>query len=1398
MNVPRDNGRCSCGSGKSSDQCCRPLESSSQVSAVRAPQAVVPVDIRTGLAHQHAGRFAEAAAIYRQVLQTQPDHSDALHLLGLLAYHEGKFDAAMELIMRAIGVVPTAIYYGNLGNVLAALGKSAAAVESFRQSIALQPDYVPAHNNLGNMLRAQGQFDAAVQSLRNAIALKPDYAEAYNNLANALVDQGDLEGAIEYYRKTISLRPDLAEPRSNLLFILSYRDATSPQEYLAEAIRFGDQVTAAPKPFTQWYVDRQERGTSSTRALRIGFVSGDLKAHPVGYFLESILAHLDSRRIEIIAYATNREEDALTARIKPRFAAWHCLTGLSDEAAAHKIRDDRIDILVDLAGHTNFNRLPVFAWKPAPVQVSWLGYFATTGLRAIDYILADRHVLPPAEEAQFVERPWRLPDSYLCFTPPAEDVAVGPLPMLAAGSVTFGCFNHLMKMNDTVVAVWARILHEVPGSRLFLKAKQLDDAFARRATIDRFAAQGIDAGRLILEGRSPRGEYLDAYNRVDIALSPFPYPGGTVSVEGLWMGVPVLCRRGDRFLSHLCESLVQSAGLGDWIAAGNEDYIAKAVAFAGDRQRLSALRAGLRSQVLASPLCDAPRFASNLTAAFTNMWREHIAPTPPQTSSTMSNVNPMLQQALAHHQAGRLADAKSLYERILDTVPEHPDALHFLGLLACQLDAHEPGIALMRQSISVSQSPNPVYFNNLGNMLRENGELAAAVDGYRNAISLKQDYAEAHNNLGNVLREMGDAKASMESCANAIELRPGYAEAYNNLGNALKDLGEIDAAVQSYRKAIASRPEFSDAYNNLGNVLLAKDDVDGAIESYCASIALTPDRAIVHRSLAAALQAAGKYRAAIQSYGKVVELMPDDAEAHNALGVALLGQWQIDAAVVCYEKAIELDPDFALAYHNLANGQLKQGKPELALASIRKALSMRDDIPSLHNNLGTILADLNDFDAAVESYRKAVELNPDFAESHTCVLFGQSYCSGWSAEAHLKDARYFGSRMAALARPYTHRRAERGSRQSGRPLKVGFVSADLKKHPVGYFLESVVAHLDPSRLELVAYSNGVARDELTARIKPRFSAWRSTVDVNDEGMAKLVHDDGIDILVDLSGHTGYNRLPVFAWKPAPVQVSWLGYFATTGIEAIDYLLADWHVLPAEEESHFVETPWRLPDSYLCFTLPEKAVPVGPLPALENGVVTFGCFNNQKKLNDGVIAVWSRLLLAMPESRLLLKNHQLVDAWSREKTIERFAAHGISSDRLLLEGPSPREEYFATFNRVDIALDPFPYPGGTTSVEGLWMGVPVVGRRGNRFLSHLGDTILNTAGLSDWIADTDDDYIAKAIAYASDLPRLAALRESLRARILASPLCDAQRYARNLEAAFEQMWQRYLAQSDENA
>ena len=326
--------------------------------------------------------------------------------------------------------------------------------------------------------------------------------------------------------------------------------------------------------------------------------------------------------LELFAYSNHLETDALTERIKSCCRGWHTVHSLSDEHLAQLVRNDSIDILIDLSGHTGDNRLPMFAWKPAPVQVTWLGYFATTGVAAIDYLIADPWTLPDSEEVNFSETIWRLPETRLCFTPPAEALEVAPLPALSNDFITFGCFNNLTKMNDQVVALWARIFVAIPNSRLFLKSQPLGEASVQQSVSKRFADHGIDPQRLILEPYVPRGNYLAAYNQVDIALDPFPFPGGTTTVEALWMGVPVLTLAGKHFLARQGVGLLMNAGLPEWVASDRENYVALAVQHASDPHRLATLRAGLRQQVLASPIFDAARFARHFEAALRGMWEQ--------------------------------------------------------------------------------------------------------------------------------------------------------------------------------------------------------------------------------------------------------------------------------------------------------------------------------------------------------------------------------------------------------------------------------------------------------------------------------------------------------------------------------------------------------------------------------------------------------------------------------------------------------------------------------------------------------------------------------------------------------------------------------------------------------
>jgi predicted O-linked N-acetylglucosamine transferase (SPINDLY family) len=466
-------------------------------------------------------------------------------------------------------------------------------------------------------LRREGRLAECLEALDRGLVVCPEAEELLIRRGNVLKDLGRLEEALAAFRQALIVDPGLASARSNMIFTMKYMPDATSSEIMAEAEAFGAAVRAKAKPFTQWNVSREP-----DRRLRVGMVSGDFRSHVVGYYLRSFLGQLDRGRVELVAYSNCAIEDETTAQFKPHFALWRQVHGLSDKKLAARIHEDQVDILIDLSGHSGRNRLPMFAFKPAPVQASWLGLFVTTGVQEMDYIIADPHLLADEEEQYFTEKVWPLAESWFCLSPPALDVEPGPLPALSTGVVTFGCFNNLSKVSDRAVSTWARILREVPGSRLFLKTKQLQDSSACDAILGRFKSHGIGPERLLLEGRSPRQEYFAAYQRVDISLDPFPYHGATTSLDGLWMGVPMVTCRGTRVGSHLGESIAHAAGLADWIAEDEGAYVEIAKEKASDLEALSALRAGLRTQVLGTSLFDGARFARQFEDALRGMWRK--------------------------------------------------------------------------------------------------------------------------------------------------------------------------------------------------------------------------------------------------------------------------------------------------------------------------------------------------------------------------------------------------------------------------------------------------------------------------------------------------------------------------------------------------------------------------------------------------------------------------------------------------------------------------------------------------------------------------------------------------------------------------------------------------------
>jgi protein O-GlcNAc transferase len=692
-----------------------------------------------------------------------------------------------------------------------------------------------------------------------------------------------------------------------------------------------------------------------------------------------------------------------------------------------------------------------------------------------------------------------------------------------------------------------------------------------------------------------------------------------------------------------------------------------------------------------------------------------------------------------------------------------------------------------------------------GHVLEAEGRLDEAMERYLDAIRLAPNPARAHLNHGNILLLKGDLKNALDAFRTAIKHNPEYAGAYYNIGNALLGDGQFDEAVANYRRALEIQPDYAEVYCSLGVALKELGQMENAIASFRRAMEINPDLVeartnldVVMRdifSMGNVLMGNGQLDEAVANYHHVLEIKPDFAEAHTTLGVALSELGQIEGAVASYRRALEIKPDLAEAHSNLGNALQALGQFEAAVTSYRRALEFKPDFAEAHSNLGLALKDLGQLEGAVACYHRALKIKPDYADARGGLLFSLNYTASHVSSYYIEQARLYGRIVAGKvsARFSAWECAVRPER-----LRVGLVSGDLLSHPVGFFLEGLLANIDPARIELIAYPTHHRKDELTDRIRPYFSAWKPLIGKSDEAAAHLIHSDGVHVLLDISGHTGHNRLPVFAWKPAPVQANWLGYFATTGVAEMDYLLADEVGIPETHREQFTESIWYLPDTRLCFTAPGVVLSVAPLPALANGMVTLGCFQILAKVGDEVLEAWGKIFAALPNARLRMQCKQLVEPAQVEQLLQRLQRYGIDLARVELHGAVSREDYLAAHANVDMILDPFPYPGGTTTCEALWMGVPTLTLAGDSLLARQGASLLTAAGLEEWVATSKEEYVAKAIALACDLPMLAALRSGLRQQVLASPLFDAPRFARNFEDALWGMWQRYQSQQGKPA
>jgi predicted O-linked N-acetylglucosamine transferase (SPINDLY family) len=744
-----------------------------------------------------------------------------------------------------------------------------------------------------------------------------------------------------------------------------------------------------------------------------------------------------------------------------------------------------------------------------------------------------------------------------------------------------------------------------------------------------------------------------------------------------------------------------------------------------------------------------------------------------------------LQTAIGHHGAGRLAEAEGIYRQILARFPDHADALHLLGVLACETGHTAAAIELIGRAIALNPGVAE-YQSNLGEAYRRAGQWDQAIVHFRRAIVIRPNLAKANNSLGIALRNTGRLDEAVASYQQALAIEPRYAEAHSNLGNALKDQGQLDEAVASLRRALELKPDYAAAYSNLGNALSAQGRLDEALAALDRAIELRPDLAEAHNNRGSALLELARFDDAIASFGRALALKPDYAEAHCNLGNALKELGRLEPAIESYRRALELKPDFAEAHSNLGIAFKELGHLDRAIASYRRALELKPSYWGAHSSLGNAFKEVGRLDEAVACFRKAVALRPDHAPAASNLVLTLNYHPDYDAQAILAEHRWWASQyaepLAAQIRPHAN------DRSTERKLRVGFLSPDFRSHPVGRLLVPLLAHRDRGQAEFIVYSDVRLPDGVTHQLQALADDWQNVVGVGDARLADQIRGDRIDILVDLALHTAHNRLLVFARKPAPVQATMLGMPATTGLATMDYRITDSYLdPPGTGDEAYTEESIRLPHCYWCFQPPEAALPVSELSARSRGFITFGCLNHFAKVSPGALTVWCSILHALPTARLVI---QSPEGAHRDAVHALFRKDGIASDRVEFVAHVPRTEYFRRYQGLDLCLDPFPYNGHTSTLDSLWMGVPVITLAGSTAVGRGGMSILSNAGLPGLIARTPQEYVDFAVAWAGDQARLAALRAGLRQRMEASPLMDSRQFAADVDAAFRGMWKNW--------
>lgn len=1548
-----------------------------------------------GYLHKCQKRYDEANAYFIRVLALEPEHAVALQVLADSYLEKGEVHRFVETYLKTVGEGSAFSYekmndmvamlldkglpneaekycqmamakapdnpliLNNMGLICYARNDPYAAIAYFEKAVQAKPDFFQAYSNGALPFMRVGKVNEALDYLHKAIALSPEYFAAHVNLGMAYSEQGEIELAISCLERALSLEPDNIKPIQSILFLNGYRNHADQSRYFELLNLFGRLTAATAQPFQYWRIQAEPQ------RLKIGFVSADLKHHPVGLFLKPLLEHINQAEFDVFVYSNSVVEDHVTGDLKALVSRWQVISHLSDEMAAKRIHEDGIHILIDLSGHTSNNRLPMFAYRPAPLQISWMGYWASTGIQTMDYIIADPVSVPVSAQGQFSEQVAYLPETRLCFSKPVYDVALTPLPALRNGYITLGCYHKYTKATEAVIALWCAVMQALPEAKLRWQTTAFGDAKMIAAAQARFARYGVAAERCQFLPASSIESYLHSYAEVDFILDTFPFTGGTTTCDALWMGVPTLTIAGEQMIARQGASLMTVAGLPDWVVTEPEAFVSQAVLFASQLEHLSELRAQLRTRLQSSALFNGAHFSADFTQLLHALWqkkvqtlgRDALIETKTEAalaplwvvSATRKNAEAFWQTSAlgrslrrhmqkdarisAHIAFENTLGLPTIYNHAIAEAPE--DALLLLVHDDVWLDEYALwqtldqglrgydviGVAGNRRCLPMQPcwSTTDLEFNEdspenlLGVVahgayafasIRHYGQRqgrAALIDGV--AIAFKKQSVQAaavefdtrfdfhfydldfsrtcvqadlrlgvwpvaltHQSKGAAgsqswyeqfqvyLRKWESAEAEVQHPLTA-EIQAVIAEVFE-LAVQAHQTGDLAQAAQLYEEILKIDRHHALTVHNLALILWSQQSPAESrsealahfqtayqlapaewqfLTSYVTALVQTGEAAHAEHVLAQAHAHDAQKRAALaktldlnwqqiavaesaaqvspsqrvpdeteqQALLKLIEAQDYSALVHHLHAMLeiypkWLDGWKLlsdslmilkqDASAAA-KQALALNPHDAREHCYYGLVLKAQGQFAEAANAFEQAVKYKPDYAAAWNNWGLVLKETGHSALAVRKFEQALQLQPDYAECFSNLLFCLSHMDDISPSALLHRHQQFADKYeAGLQADWplpTHRK------QAQRVLKVGFVSADFRAHSMAHFLLPLLPELaQQPQLQLYAYANQTLHDEITSQMQANFAVWKPVADLSDDALATLIRQDEIDILIDLSGHTSGNRLLTFARKPAPVQISWLGYLHSNGLQAIDYYLTDGVMAPpAMLDAQFTETVYPL-SVFACYAPHAKAPAVNALPALKNGYLTFGCFNRPNKITAQTVQLWARVLNRLPDSRLLLGG--MGNAASSQHIIGWLVAEGIDVERITRVERGDMADYLQLYHQVDICLDTQPSNGVTTTAHALWMGVPTLCVQGDSLRSRGAMSLMHNAGLAEWIAADAASFADHALALCADPQALARLRAGMRAQLQSSPLMQPAKLAAELTQAWQAMWQHWCA------